>query len=107
MNPTNENQINPSKILQIGMGFWVSKTLLTAVNLGLFTHLAKGALSGQSIQNKLGLNRRSLFDFLDTLVALGFLQRTGLKETAIYTNANDCNLFLDKTKLHKWHIRNV
>jgi len=32
------------------MGFWASKTLLTAVNMGLFTELAKGALSGQDIK---------------------------------------------------------
>ena len=98
MDTTNENQIDPSKIMQIGMGFWASKTLLTAVNMALFTHLANGALSGQEIQNKLGLNDRSLFDFLDTLVALGFLHRTGLKENAEYGNSDDSDLFLDKNK---------
>ena len=98
MDTTNENQIDPSKIMQIGMGFWASKTLLTAVNMALFTHLANGALSGQEIQNKLGLNDRSLFDFLDTLVALGFLRRTGLKENAEYGNSDDSELFLDKNK---------
>lgn len=98
MNPTNENQIDPSKIMQIGMGFWASKTLLTAVNLGLFSHLANGTMTGEEIQNKLGLNNRSLFDFLDTLVALGFLHRTGLKEKAVYSNADDSALFLDKNK---------
>ncbi len=95
---TNENQINPSKIMQIGMGFWASKTLLTAVNMALFTHLAQGSLSGWDIQNKLGLNKRSLFDFLDTLVALGFLHRTGLKEDAVYSNSDDSDMFLDKNK---------
>ena len=99
MDSTNENQINPSKIMQIGMGFWASKTLLTAVNMGLFTHLANGALSGQEIQNKLGLNPRSLFDFLDTLVALGFLNRSGIKESASYSNSEDSDLFLDQNKL--------
>ena len=98
MDSTQENQINPSKIMQIGMGFWASKTLLTAINMELFTHLAQGGLSGQNIQNKLGLNNRSLFDFLDTLVALGFLSRTGLKESAIYSNSDDSDLFLDKNK---------
>ena len=98
MDLTKENQINPSKIMQIGMGFWASKTLLTAVNMELFTHLAKGVLSGQEIQNKLGLNDRSLFDFLDTLVALGFLSRTGLKENAEYGNSDDSDMFLDKNK---------
>jgi len=92
------NQLNPSKIMQVGMGFWASKTLLTAVNLNLFTHLAASEMSGKEIQNKLKLHNRSLYDFLDTLVALGFLNRTGLKETARYSNASDTNLFLDKNK---------
>jgi precorrin-6B methylase 2 len=98
MDQSNENQVNPTKIMQIGMGFWASKTLLTAVNMGLFTSLADGALSGREIQNKLGLHNRSLFDFLDTLVALGFLDRTGLKENATYSNSDDSDLFLDKNK---------
>ena len=98
MNSTNENQITPSRIMEIGMGFWASKTLLTAVKLGLFTHLANGKLSGKEIQDKLKLHDRSLFDFLDTLVALGFLNRSGLKESAVYNNSEDSNLFLDKNK---------
>lgn len=98
MDHTNEDQMNPSKIMQVGMGFWASKTLLTAVNMGLFSHLANGTLSAQEIQNKLGLSHRSLFDFLDTLVALGFLHRTGLKENALYENSEDSDFFLDKHK---------
>ena len=92
------NQVNPSKIMQIGMGFWASKTLLTAVNLDLFTLLAVSEMSGEEIKIKLNLHDRALYDFLDTLVALGFLNRSGLKETARYSNASDTNLFLDKNK---------
>jgi len=91
-------QVDPSKIMQIGMGFWASKTLLTAVNMNLFTILAQGELSGQDLKEKLGLNNRGLYDFLDTLVALGFLKRSGLKATAMYSNADDAQLFLDKSK---------
>lgn len=91
-------QIDPSKILQVGMGFLASKTLLTAVNMGLFTHLSDGALSGAELKNKLGLHPRSLYDFLDALVALGFLNRAGLKDTALYSNSVDADLFLDKKK---------
>ncbi|CAM1351097.1 methyltransferase [Tenacibaculum ascidiaceicola] len=98
MNSINENQITPSRIMEVGMGFWASKTLLTAVKMGVFTHLGKGGLSGKEIQDKLKLHDRSLYDFLDTLVALGFLQRSGLKESAIYSNSEDSNLFLDKNK---------
>ncbi len=90
---------DPSKIMQIGMGFWASKTLLTAVNLKLFTHLAQGELTGKEIQNRLGLHERSLFDFLDSLVALGFLKRKGIKEDAVYQNSDESDLFLDQNKL--------
>lgn len=93
-----KQQMDPSRIMQIGMGFWASKVLLTAVNMQIFTLLTKGKLSAQKIGNKLGLHQRSLYDFLDTLVALGFLQRTGLKESAFYSNAEDVDLFLDKNK---------
>ncbi len=81
------------------MGFWASKTLLTAVNLKLFTHLAQSELTGREIQNRLGLHERSLYDFLDTLVALGFLKRKGIKENAVYQNSEDSDMFLDQNKL--------
>ena len=93
-----QTQTDPSRIMQIGMGFWASKTLLTAVNLGLFTELAPAELSGEAIRDRLGLHHRGLYDFLDTLVALGFLKRTGIKSTAVYSNAADVDLFLDKNK---------
>lgn len=98
MENTTKNHVDPSKIMQVGMGFWASKTLLTAVNMELFSILAKRELSGKEIQSRLGLHNRNLYDFLDALVALGFLKRTGLKETIIYKNAEDTDLFLDKNK---------
>src|SRR5210317_2096160 len=91
-------QVNPSRIIETGLAFWASKTLLTAVNMELFTHLAKGPSSGPEIMIELKLHERGLYDFLDTLVALGFLKREGLKETSIYSNADDTDLFLDKNK---------
>ena len=32
----------PANIFNLGFGFWASKALLSAVELGLFTKLAKG-----------------------------------------------------------------
>ena len=63
--------LTPEGILQLGLGFWGSKTLLSAVELGVFTHLAQGALSGKTLVERLGLNGRGAHDFLDALVALG------------------------------------
>lgn len=98
MDTSTQKRIDPSKIMQVGTGFFATKTLLTAVNMELFTILGKRELTGIEIQARLGLHSRSLYDFLDALVALGFLKRTGLKESAQYRNAEDADRFLDKNK---------
>ena len=87
---------DPSHILQIGMGFLASKTLLSAVELELFTHLGAGAMSGAEIGTRLGLHPRSLFDFLDALVSLGILERDGDGPTGRYSNTPQSAAFLDK-----------
>jgi precorrin-6B methylase 2 len=89
---------DPGHILQIGMGFWASKTLLAAIKFNLFTVLANGPLKGTDIRKKLGLHERSLYDFLDALVSLGYLKREGLYETAAYSNTDETDFFLDKNK---------
>jgi len=87
---------DPSHILQVGMGFFASKTLLSAVELGLFTTLAKGPLTGGEIAAALGLNARAIPDFPDALVALGLLARDGDGPAARYANTPDTALFLDR-----------
>lgn len=96
-----QNQPTPEHILQTGLAFWPSKILLTAVKLDLFTLLAeKKSLSGAEIKTVLGFNctPRHNFDFLDTLVTIGFLQREGVLETAKYSNTRETEFFLDKKK---------
>lgn len=85
---------SPEHILKIGTGFWASKTLLSAVELEVFTHLAQRPGTVDDLQTRLGLHPRSARDFLDTLVALGFLQRAA----GVYANTTDTGLFLDKKK---------
>ncbi len=91
-------KVDPSHIMNIGLGFWASKILLTAVKLELFTKLALRPLTAKEIKYEICLNERGLYDFLDSLVALGFLQRSGNKSTALYSNSDDTALFLDKNK---------
>ena len=93
-----EKHISPENILKIGMGFWASKTVLTAVGLKLFTHLAEKPLTGREIKSKLNLHERSYLDFLDSLTALGFLNRESVGEDAVYYNTEETELFLDKNK---------
>jgi hypothetical protein len=84
----------PEHIMQVGLGFWASKTLLSAVEMELFTELAKHPESGEVLRDRLGLHSRSYRDFLDALVALGFLER----EDEVYRNTPSTDLFLDKGK---------
>src|SRR4051794_1679135 len=84
--------LSPHKILQLGSAFWGSKTLLSAIELGLFTQLAtKGPLALAELREALGLHERGSRDFFDALVALGMLQRlpdANTPETELYLDRN-------------------
>ena len=67
------SDLTPEGIMQLGLGFWGSKPLLSAIELGVFTELAKGELEAQVLTERLQLNSRGGRDFLDALVALGML----------------------------------
>jgi hypothetical protein len=88
-------EVTPDAILQLGTGFWASKTLLSAVELGLFTELAQAhELDADALRERLGLHPRSAADFFDALVALGMLQR----EDGRYSNTPETDVFLDRAK---------
>lgn len=86
--------LSPEKIFNIGLGFWASKTLLSAVELRLFTELAQGPMTGEVLRERLGLHPRSYLDFFDALVALRFLERHDDQ----YLNSPEASEFLDKNK---------
>ena len=90
----NQGTTTPDHILQVGFGFWASKTLLSAIELEVFTELAKHPLPLDDLQGRLGLHPRSARDFFDALVALGFLERSG----GTYRNTPATDMFLDKHK---------
>jgi hypothetical protein len=84
----------PDRILELALGFWGAKTLLSAVELGLFTQLTEGPLDAEALRARLGLHPRSARDFFDALVALGVLDRQGDR----YANTPETALFLDPAK---------
>ena len=88
------NEPQPDHILQVGLGFWASKTLLSAVEMELFTELAKHPEDLETLQGRLGLHSRSASDFLDALVSLKFLERRNGR----YYNTPSTDFFLDKRK---------
>lgn len=88
--------VSPEHILQIGLGFMGSKTLLSAVELDLFTVLGPTGMNAAQIGDRFGLHPRSLRDFLDALVSLGLLGRDGDGSAAIYRNNAAGEVFLNK-----------
>jgi hypothetical protein len=89
-----DEQVSPDAILQLGLGFWGSKALLSAAELGLFTQLAQAPRSVKAIEAELGLQPRGTRDWLDALVSLGMLEREGEE----YRNTAATDLFLDRAK---------
>jgi hypothetical protein len=80
--------------MQVGLGFWASKTLLSAIEMEVFTELARHPEGLDALRERLGLHERSARDFFDALVALGFLER----RDGVYANTPATDLFLDKRK---------
>lgn len=75
MTAANASAVTPARIMEVGMAFGPAKVLLSAIELGLFTKLGSGSMTGGEIQDALGLHPRANPDFVDTLVALRFLDR--------------------------------
>jgi hypothetical protein len=87
--------LSPDGIMQLGFGFWASKTLLSAVELKVFGTLSEaGSLDAEELRDRLGLHPRSARDFFDALVALRMLDRTDGR----YSNTPETDLFLDPAK---------
>ncbi|MDQ3253475.1 MAG: acetylserotonin O-methyltransferase [Acidobacteriota bacterium] len=89
-----QSTVTPEKIMQLGLGFWGSKTLLSAIEVGLFTVLAAVPLDAPALTERLRLHPRSARDFFDALVALGVLEREG----GLYRNTAETDLFLVRGK---------
>jgi Dimerisation domain len=86
--------LSPTPIIDLAVAFWGAKTLLSAVELDLFTTLAAGPLDREALTTRLRLHPRAARDFLDALVALSMLTRTG----ATYANTPETDAFLVRGK---------
>jgi hypothetical protein len=88
--------LSPEHILRTSFGFRASQTLLSAVEVGLFTELGKGPRSNRQLRRSLGLSQSAVADLLEPLVALGFLEREGDDTGAVYVNSRESGHFLDR-----------
>src|SRR5262245_10896030 len=82
--------------MDVGLGFWPAKVLLSAIELGLFTQLGGNTMTGRELQHALRLHPRANPDFFDALVSLRFLDRDGTGPEARYRNTQESAAFLDR-----------
>jgi hypothetical protein len=85
----------PDRILELGQAYRASKTVLSAVELNVFTELAGGPLTLDAVRERVGISARGARDFLDALVALGMLVR---HPDGRYANSPESDLYLDRNK---------
>ncbi|GAA2411575.1 methyltransferase [Actinomadura vinacea] len=81
-------------VLRMGIAYFQSKVLLSAVELGVFTRLAQEPATEAELRAGLGLHGRAARDFLDALVALGLLRR----DRGRYENTPVADTYLDERK---------
>lgn len=109
---TMTDMLSPERILEIAGGYRASASLLAALELGLFTELAKGPRTQEQLVRAFRLNAVPATEFLDGLVALDLLRREGAGGDAIYLNTRESAHFLDSkssayigTQLKYDHVR--
>ena len=106
-----QQHISPDPIFQMDTGFWVSKTLMTAVELELFTKLSGNRkVNIKELQGILGMEQRPTEVFATALVSLGLLKLSNAvspppspssigdvnNNNRLYSNSELADKFLDK-----------
>jgi hypothetical protein len=87
--------VTPDRLLSIGSGYRCAKVLLTAIELDLFTLLAREPCTAEDLARRLGLHTRAARDYFDALVALGLLERN---DHGCYANTAEAALYLDRAE---------
>lgn len=93
-----DSNISPEPILQMATGFWVSKALMAAVELEVFTKISGRQVSIRQLQDILQMQERPAEVFATSLASLGLLQVNTTSGARVYSNSPLSAWFLDKSK---------
>ncbi len=77
---------DPASIMRVASGYGVSKALLSAVGIGLYTRLADRPMTLGETVAAFHLQERPAMDFLDLLVSVDLLARDDAGPHALYSN---------------------
>ncbi len=87
--------VSPDPLLKDSLDLWSSRALAAGQQLGVFAELGKGPRTAARLAGTLGLTPDAARDLLDALLALGWLQREGDDENAVYVSTREGAHFLD------------
>jgi hypothetical protein len=87
--------MSPDPLLKDSLDLWSSRALAAGQQLGVFAELGKGPRTAARLAGALGLTPDAARDLLDALLALGWLQREGDDEHAVYVSTREGAHFLD------------
>lgn len=87
--------MSPDPLLKDSLDLWSSRALAAGQQLGVFAELGKGPRTAARLAGALGLAPGAARDLLDALLALGWLQREGDDENAVYVSTREGAYFLD------------
>jgi len=90
----NNNEINPTEIYDILIGYWKTGILKAAIELNVFTEIASGHTTSDKLASSLGVKEKGIRILLDALCGLKLLG----KEKETYTLSPLAKNFLVNTK---------
>jgi SAM-dependent methyltransferase len=70
-------QLSPAAIMEDLLGVWKSRTLVAAVELDVFSHIAEGKRTVKEVAEAAGASPRGMARLLDALTAIGYLRKAG------------------------------
>jgi 3-hydroxy-5-methyl-1-naphthoate 3-O-methyltransferase len=93
------DQISPEPIFQMATAYWVSKTLMAAVEFELFTKISNRSVTLEELQKVLGMEARPADVFATALVSLGLLNASvNGNDGRAFSNSPLSATFLDRNK---------
>lgn len=94
--PNTAQDEDPWPLFNVAMAFTASSAVITAVEVDLFSALDEPRTASQ-IKTTFNFHQRAIPVFLDSLVALGVLHRSGFAEEALYSNTPSAAAFLSRS----------
>jgi 3-hydroxy-5-methyl-1-naphthoate 3-O-methyltransferase len=94
-----DNQVSPEPIFQMATAYWVSKTLMAAVEFELFTKISGRSVTLEELQEILVMAARPADVFATALVSLGLLSASkDGKGSRMFSNSPLSAAFLDRNR---------